>query len=140
MIGILIISHGNLGDSLIDCADHVMGERSPHLKQLRITNMDDPDAVMPKALELVKQLDRGDGVLVLSDICGATPCNIASRLVKPGSVECLAGVNLPMLVRALTYRNEPLSAVAEKALSGGREGVIRINTGPTSCNTRRSKS
>ena len=81
-----------------------------------------------KALELIKQLDRGDGVLVLSDICGATPCNIASRLVNPGRVECLAGVNLPMLVRALTYRNEPLSVAAEKALAGGREGVIRYLT------------
>ena len=128
MIGILIISHGNLGDSLIDCADHVMGERSPHLKQLRITNMDDPDAVMPKALELIRQIDGGDGVLVLSDICGATPCNIATRLVSPGRVECLAGVNLPMLVRALTYRNESLAVVADKALTGGREGVMRIDS------------
>ncbi len=131
MIGILIISHGNLGDSLIQCVNHVMGQKSEQLTYLSITVQDDPDVVVPKALELVKQLDRGDGVLVLSDICGATPCNIASRLVKPGSVECLAGVNLPMLVRALTYRSEPLSAVAEKALSGGREGVIRIYTGPT---------
>jgi PTS system ascorbate-specific IIA component len=128
MIGILIISHGNLGDSLIDCADHVMGERSPHLKQLRITNMDDPAAVMPKALELIRQIDGGDGVLVLSDICGATPCNIATRLVSPGRVECLAGVNLPMLVRALTYRNESLAVVADKALTGGREGVMRIDS------------
>lgn len=131
MVGILIISHGNLGDSLIHCVNHVMGQKSEQLTYLSITVQDDPDVVMPKALELVKQLDRGDGVLVLSDICGATPCNIASRLVRLGSVECLAGVNLPMLVRALTYRSEPLSAVAEKALSGGREGVMRIDTGPT---------
>jgi mannose PTS system EIIA component len=131
MVGILIISHGNLGDSLIHCVDHVMGQQSEQLTYLSITVQDDPDVVVPKALELVKQLDLGDGVLVLSDICGATPCNIASRLVRPGSVECLAGVNLPMLVRALTYRNEPLPAVSEKALSGGREGVMRIDTGPT---------
>ena len=127
MIGILIISHGNLGDSLIHCASHVMGEKPQQLMHLGVTIQDDPDAVMPAALELVKQLDRGDGVLVLSDICGATPCNIASRLAKPGRVECLAGVNLPMLVRALTYRNEPLGAVAEKALSGGKEGAMRID-------------
>ena len=128
MIGILVISHGNLGDSLIHCADHVMGEKSPHLTFLSITNRDDPDVVMPKALELVKQVDCGDGVLVLSDICGATPCNIATRLVSPGRVECLAGVNLPMLVRALTYRNEPLAVVGDKALTGGREGVMRIES------------
>ena len=128
MIGILIISHGNLGDSLIHCVNHVMGQKSEQLTYLSITVQDDPDVVMPKALELVKQLDRGDGVLVLSDICGATPCNIATRLVSPGRVECLAGVNLPMLVRALTYRNESLAVVADKALTGGREGVIRIDS------------
>jgi PTS system mannose-specific IIA component len=129
MIGILIISHGNLGDSLIRCANHVMGRKSPYLKHLSITIHDDPDIVVPRALELVKELDQGNGVLVLSDICGATPCNIASRLVIPEKVECLAGVNLPMLIRALTYRNEPLAIAGEKALAGGREGVMRLASG-----------
>ena len=129
MIGILIISHDNLGASLIRCVNHIMGQETEQLAYLSITIQDDPDVTLPKALELVKQLDHGDGVLILSDICGATPCNIASRLVRPGRVECLAGVNVPMLVRALTYRNEPLSTVVEKALSGGREGITRIHSG-----------
>ncbi len=128
MIGILIISHGNLGDSLIHCANHVLGGRSPHLTGLSITIRDDPDAAVDKALELIKQLDQGDGVLILCDICGATPCNVASRLINPGRVECLAGVNLPMLVRALTYRTESLAVAAEKALAGGRDGVIRLSS------------
>jgi mannose PTS system EIIA component len=126
MIGILIISHGDLGDSLIHCANHVMGQKSQYLMNLGITVQDDPDLIMPKALELVRQLDRGDGVLVLSDICGGTPCNIASRLISPGRVECLSGVNMPMLVRALTYRRESLAVAGEKALAGGKEGVMRI--------------
>jgi len=126
MIGILIISHGDLGNCLIHCANHVMGKRPKHLMHLGITIQDDPDVIIPKALELLKQLDCGDGVLILSDICGATPCNIANQLVDPGRVECLSGANLSMLVRALTYRNEPLESVVEKALSGGKEGVMRI--------------
>ncbi len=126
MIGILIISHGDLGDSLIHCANHVMGEKPKYLMHLSVTIQDDPDVAISKALKLIKQIDRGDGVLILSDICGATPCNIANRLVSPGRVECLAGVNLSMLVRALTYRKEPLVAVVEKALTGGKEGVMRI--------------
>lgn len=128
MIGILIISHGNLGDSLIHCANHVLGGRSPHLTGLSITIRDDPDAAVDKALELIKQLDQGDGVLILCDICGATPCNVASRLINLGRVECLAGVNLPMLVRALTYRTESLTVATEKALAGGRDGVIRLSS------------
>ena len=126
MIGILIISHGELGNSLIHCANHVMGKRPEHLMHLGVTTQDDPDVIIPKALELLKQLDCGDGVLILSDICGATPCNIANQLVNPGKVECLSGANLSMLVRALTYRNEPLESLVEKALSGGKEGVMRI--------------
>ncbi len=126
MIGILIISHGNLGDSLIHCANHVMGDKPQHLASLSITTQDDPDAAIDEALGLVKRLDQGDGVLILCDICGATPCNIASRLMSPGKVECIAGVNLPMLVRALTYRTESLAVAMEKALMGGRDGVIRL--------------
>ena len=126
MIGILIISHGDLGNSLINCANHVMGRRPEHLVHLGVTIQDDPDVVILNALELLKQLDCGDGVLILSDICGATPCNIATELVNPGRVECLSGVNLSMLIRALTYRDKPLESLVEKALSGGREGVMRI--------------
>ena len=126
MIGILIISHGDLGNSLINCANHVMGKRPEHLIHLGVTIQDDPDVIILNALELLKQLDCGDGVLILSDICGATPCNIATELVNPGRVECLSGVNLSMLIRALTYRNESLELSVEKALSGGKEGVMRI--------------
>jgi PTS system mannose-specific IIA component len=127
MIGILIISHGSLGDSLVHCANHVMGYKAPHLLELRITTRDDPDVAEERARTLIEQIDCGDGVLMLCDICGATPCNIATRLVVPGKVECLAGVNLPMLVRALTYRNGALAMVAEKALNGGKDGVIRLS-------------
>ena len=126
MIGILIISHGDLGNSLINCANHVIGKRSEHLVHLGVTIQDDPDVIILNALELLKQLDCGDGVLILSDICGATPCNIATELVNPGRVECLSGVNLSMLIRALTYRDKSLESLIEKALSGGKEGVMRI--------------
>ena len=126
MIGILIISHGDLGNSLINCANHIMGRRPEHLVHLGVTIQDDPDVIILNALELLKQLDCGDGVLILSDICGATPCNIATELVNPGKVECLSGVNLSMLIRALTYRDKSLESLVEKALSGGKEGVMRI--------------
>jgi PTS system mannose-specific IIA component len=127
MIGILIIAHGSLGDSLVHCANHVMGHKASRLVDLSVTTKDDPDVAEERARTLIEQLDDGDGVLMLCDICGATPCNIATRLVVPGRVECLAGVNLPMLVRALTYRNGRLAMVAEKALNGGRDGVICIS-------------
>jgi PTS system ascorbate-specific IIA component len=102
MVGILILAHGSLGDSLIHFAAHVMGGRPPRLLELGVTVNDDPTRVLPRALGLASQLDSGSGVLVLTDMYGATPSNIAARLLAPGRVEGLAGVNLPMLVRALT--------------------------------------
>ncbi len=126
MIGILIVAHGALGESLIQCATHVMGSRPPLLEQFGIDMHDDPFTLLPVMQKVVQDLDEGDGVLILSDIYGATPCNIVSKLVKQNSVEGIAGVNLPMLVRALTYRNGDLTKLAEKALSGGQEGVINF--------------
>ena len=125
MIGFLIIAHGTLGESLIHCASHCLGKRPLRLRAVGVTVHDDSDAILPQCRELVRQLDEGAGVIVFSDICGATPCNIACRLTEPGRVELVAGVNLPMLLRALTYRDQPLAAVVEKALSGGREGVMQ---------------
>jgi PTS system ascorbate-specific IIA component len=126
MVGILIIAHGTLGESLIHCATHVLGGRPPNLMQIGVTMHDDPQQLLPQAIKLTRQLDQGDGVLVLTDVYGASPGNIACQLLIPGRVEGVAGVNLPMLVRALTYRNEALKVVVGKALSGGVEGVMQM--------------
>src|SRR6266516_2789875 len=99
MIGILIVSHGAFGEALIHSASHVLGKRPLQVQQLGVTVHDDPDAILPQAQELVRQLDGGDGVLVLTDILGATPSNIATRLLRPGKVEGLSGASLPMLIR-----------------------------------------
>ena len=96
------------------------------VRQLGITIHDDPDALLPQAQDLIAHLDDGSGVLVLTDIYGATPANLVARLLVPGRIEALAGVNLPMLIRALTYRERDLATVIDKATSGGRDGVLRI--------------
>ena len=127
MIGILIIAHGTLGESLIHCANHVYGADTPHLAQMSVALNDDIKGLLPRAEALIEALDQGDGVLVLSDMYGATPCNVCCRMMQPGKLEVVAGVNLPMLVRVLNYRNEPLSILVEKAISGGREGVIEVS-------------
>ena len=127
MIGILIVSHGTFGESLIHSASHVLGKRPLYLRQLGVTVHDDPEAILPMGEDLIRFLDQGQGVLVLTDIYGATPSNIAMKLIRPGRVEGVAGVNLPMLSRALTYRDEPLGSVLEKALSGATEGVMRMD-------------
>ena len=126
MIGILIISHGTLGESLIHCASHMLNKRPPRLRQIGVAAQDDPVLLAPQARKVVKELDEGDGVLVLTDMYGGSPSNIAAKLVIPGKVEAIAGVSLPMLIRALTYRDKSLSVMTTKAISGGCEGVLRV--------------
>jgi len=128
MIGILIISHGTLGESLIHSVSHVMGERPPMLQQCSIGANDDPVVLLPRIQKIAEALDEGHGVLVLSDIYGATPCNLVTKLLQPGRIQGVAGINLPMLVRVLTYRNGSLDKLVEKAVSGGREGVVHFDS------------
>jgi PTS system ascorbate-specific IIA component len=127
MIGILIIAHGGFGESLLECAKHVIGNEPRQVAYLAVTNHDDPDHLLPVAQNLVAKINEGDGVLVLSDMYGATPCNIVSKLLIPGVVEGVAGVNMPMIVRTMTYRHESLMALVEKAVAGGREGVVHFS-------------
>jgi len=126
MIGVLIITHGTLGESLIHCASHVLNKRPARLKQIGITAQDDPMMLLPQARKLVKELDEGDGVLILTDMYGGSPANIAGKLIVPGRIEGVAGVNLPMLIRVLTYRDKSLATIITKAVSGGCDGVVRM--------------
>jgi len=136
VIGVLIIAHDTLPDSLVKAVTHVLGTRPPQLDTLSVAATDDPLDLVPAARERLRALDTGDGVLVFSDIYGATPCNLAGKLQVPGHVELIAGVNLPMLVRAFTYRAKGMETMITKAVSGGRDGVLHIELDPVYATTR----
>ena len=126
MIGIFLITHGTLGESLIQCACHVMNRRPPQIVQLGISGQDDPLDALPLARQLVTLVDSGDGVLILTDILGATPANVAAKLLEPGRVEGVAGANLPMLLRTITYRERSMDMLVKKAVAGACEGVVHM--------------
>ena len=136
MIGILIIAHDSLGDGLADAVTHVLGSRPPQFEVLSVAATDDPLMLLPAARELVSRLDSGAGVLVISDIYGASPCNLVGKLLEPGRVEGIAGVNLPMLVRAITYRARGMETMVRKAISGGCEGVLHMESDPSYASAR----
>ncbi len=126
MIGLFLITHTTYGESLIQCACHVLNKRPPQIAQLGVAAQDDPLDALPLAKEMLKLVDHGDGVLVMTDIYGATPSNIALKLLEPGRVEGIAGVNLPMLLRALTYRDKDMETLLTRSVSGGRDGVLNM--------------
>lgn len=128
MVGILLITHNGLGDSLIDCVRHVLGSVPPHLKALSVLANDEPAHKEQEARALIAELDEGRGVLLLSDVFGATPCNIARRLCQPGRVEGVAGVNLPMLLRVVCYGSKPLGELVQRAMDGGKECIVTIES------------
>ena len=127
MIGILLITHGTFGESLVQNVCHVLNKRPQLVAQLGIAAQDDPQEMLEIAKQLLEQVDGGEGVLVMTDILGATPSNIALKLLEPGRIEGIAGVSLPMLLRALTYRKNGMETLMEKAISGGRDGVINMH-------------
>jgi len=126
MIGLFLITHGSLGESLVQCACHVLNKRPLQIVQLGVSSQDDPLDVFPLARDMMKLVDTGEGVLLLTDIFGATPSNVALKLLQPGRVEGVAGVSLPMLLRALTYRGKDMETLVIKTVSGGRDGVMQM--------------
>jgi PTS system mannose-specific IIA component len=128
MIGVLLVTHGEIGTALLSSASQILGAPPAQVTTLSVWRQDDPDDLILRARELLEQIDAGDGVLVLTDIFGATPGNVVSRLLEDDHVEGVSGVSLPMLLRVLTSRNGSLPAAVKRAVSGGAEGVVHMNS------------
>ncbi len=126
MVGVLLITHGATGAALLAAAAHVLGTPQANVRAIAVDASDDAAALLAGAQRDVAAIDDGAGVLVFTDIYGATPSNIGARLLEPGHVEAVAGVNLPMLVRALAYRALPLEQVLVRAIEAGTRGQINI--------------
>ena len=126
MIGLFLITHATYGESLIQCACHVLNKRPLQIAQLGVSLQDDPLDLLPLARDMLRLVDTGEGVLIMTDLYGATPSNIATKLLVPGRISGLAGVNLPMLLRALTYRDKGMETLITRAIAGGRDGVLNI--------------
>ena len=126
-VALLIITHNDLGSVLLETATKMLGRCPLVTETLAVTERSDPDLLQAQSRRMLDDLDRGEGVLVISDMFGSTPANIASRLCQPGRVSVVAGINLPMLVRVLNYPHLDLRTLTEKALSGGRDGVLSCN-------------
>lgn len=124
MIGLLLITHNRIGDELLKTATGMLGMCPVMTVALPVTPENDPDVVLNEARRNVTKLNQGAGVLVLTDIYGSTPSNIAVQLIENNHVRVIAGVNLPMLVRVLNYPRLGLDELVNKALSGGRDGIL----------------
>jgi PTS system ascorbate-specific IIA component len=124
MTGLLILSQGDVGNGMLHAIEHVLGNRPERLDFQPIDYHQAHDSLVEALRARIRKLDDGQGVLILADVYGSSHTNAACRLLEPGRVALVSGVNLPMLIRALTYRQLPLDELARKAASGGSEGIV----------------
>jgi len=127
--GLLLVTHPTIGPALIAAATGILGRLPLTTQAFEVPFDADPDALLPKASAALRRVDGGGGVLVISDLYGATPANLAARLSHLGTpVRQISGGNLPMLLRIMNYPELPLAELCLVAAAGGRNGVIHDHT------------
>ena len=135
MPGILIVAHTPIAGSMLGFVEHTYGKVPDRMAAVDIPPYEDTKISFDRVYEAASKVQGEYGILVLTDVMGATPANVATRLAKSGLFQCkvivLAGVNLPMLMRAISYRGTGVESVALKAMQGGQNGIIRLGVPQT---------
>lgn len=130
--GLLIIAHAPLASALRSCALHVYADAANRIAALDVAASDAPEHSLAQARRLMEGLGT-DRILLLTDVYGATPSNVAQRLMDGVRTRLVAGVNLPMLLRTLNYLHDDLDALAQRAVTGGTQCILQVATpSPTS--------
>ena len=134
MVGILIIAHTPVASAMLGFAEHTYGMLPERVRAVDIPPHEDAKISFERVVIAAKEVDTGKGILILTDVMGATPANVASRLVGlnpsiskiSSQIVVLTGMNLPMLMRAVSYRSDAIETLALKALQGGMNGILRL--------------
>jgi PTS system ascorbate-specific IIA component len=124
MIGLLILAHNDLAAALVGAATHTFGQCPPQLAAVGVTYRQTPEQIRALVAQHLRDIDQGQGALIMADIYGATHTNVACTLLERGRIELITGVNLPMLLKTLNYRELPMDELIDKALSGGCGGIV----------------
>jgi mannose PTS system EIIA component len=127
MVGILLLTHAPLGQAFIAAATHVFRGVPVQTEAIDVLADQDPEEIKKLAQQAIARINDGSGVLVITDVMGGTPSNCTLQLCVPGEIEVIAGISLPMLLRAITYRHNTLDIALEMALSGGQNGACRVD-------------
>ena len=126
-VGLLLLTHNDIGSQLLLAAKSIFGDTPSRVELLSVDHYDHPNDVIHLAKQYVKVLDEGKGVLILTDMFGSTPSNIASEFSNVKNVEVVSGINLSMLLNIFNYPTLSLAALTKKALDGGKQGIVKIN-------------
>lgn len=124
-VSVLIISHHEIASALLNTVKQTFGSELPlPVATVELQPDSDPEKLIPKLKTVIKALDQGEGVLILTDLFGSTPSNVAQKVQDCQSVRIVSGLNLPMLIRVMNYPQLNLVDLTEKARTGGQCGII----------------
>jgi PTS system mannose-specific IIA component len=124
MIGILVVTHKQLGDALIEAAEFILGQRPAAAESISIDLKESAEKLRGKIKEAIKKVSSHDGVLIMTDMFGGTPSNLSYSFLEEGRVEVISGVNLPMLIKAVSSRNDSsLSDLATTLEAYGKRSI-----------------
>ncbi|WP_432736011.1 PTS sugar transporter subunit IIA [Maridesulfovibrio sp. FT414] len=122
-IGIVLVTHGNFGKSLVEAAELIVGPQD-YIRSVSVDVSQGIDAAMVYLKETIGAVSNGVGVLILTDMFGGTPTNLSLSLLQGDDIEVVTGVSLPMLLKALQKRNESLQTMAEEVSKAGAKGIV----------------
>jgi PTS system mannose-specific IIA component len=123
MVGVIVVTHGQFGKYLLEAAQIILGPQE-QCATIAVEGTVDMATLLADLKSTVKRLETGDGVIILTDMFGGTPSNISLSLLQPGKVDVLSGANLPMLLRILGMRQQPLSQLAMDAKNAAIQGIV----------------
>lgn len=127
MIGLVLLTYEGIGERMIEAATHMLSSCPEHLEALSASYDESPESLAPRLRDAITRLDTGDGVLVLTDLYGTTHSNLASRFIDVGKVQMVSGLNMAILIRAITYRNEEMMSLIQKVIEGGQDSINICN-------------
>jgi len=134
VIRLLIVTYNDFGSHIIDAAAHILGSYPEFLKTQRVGYDDTPEKLEVEIQQKLDQLKNTEGIIILTDVFGATHTNIALKFVSKGNISLVSGLNLPMLLRIMNYRHLDLASLVDKAVKGGQEGIKNSCMSAPECN------
>jgi PTS system mannose-specific IIA component len=126
MIGILLVTHGEIGKSLIDCAAHILDKYPISVESVAINSNNDLNSYSNIIAQKIQDLESGNGILIMTDIYGATPCNLLNKFIEKDKVEVVTGVNLPMLIKAISDRKDNLRLLTNDSIECAKKNIKKI--------------
>ncbi len=124
MVGIVIVTHSNLGSAIIEAAEFILGAGPEAVVAVSINLKEDPEKLRKKIAKAIKNVNQNNGILILTDMFGGTPSNLSYSFLEEGKVEVLSGVNLPILIRAIDVRQKmDLSKMAKNLEKFGKRSI-----------------